>query len=212
MKNISKIQKAVISVSLVTLVAIIIFLIAAIFGLSSPMTWKIVLSLLYILAGCVFSTSALTFTSKNKVLAYVSIGLIWLAVIGAMIATFGQVDVTFVRTEGTLAIATAFLVILIGTILKTNGRLKGMQIIFSILTIILDGILTFQVWGGHLFKIKMFTEFFIAFVIVDTGILVAINILSRKTISDEAKVTITREEYEILKEKARKYDELKKGE
>ena len=212
MKKISKIQKAVISASLATLVAIIILLVAAIFGLSSAMTWKIVLALLYVLAGCVFSTSALTFTSKNKTLAYVSIGLIWLSVVGAMIATFGQVGVTFVRAEGTLAIATAFLVILIGTILKTNGRLKGMQAIFSIMTIIIDGIITFQVWGGHLFKIKMFTEFFVAFVIIDTGILVAINILSRKTISDEAKVTITREEYELLKEKARKYDELKKGE
>ena len=210
MKNINKIQKVLLIGALISVAIIVVFLILAIFGASNKTTWKIVLCLLYILAGCVFGVSALTFSNKNKFLAYFSLGLIVISVIGALILTWVEAPTFAIRLEGTFAIATAFLVILIGTTLKANGHLKVMQLIFYILTIALDIILTIQVWGGSLFKIELFSQFFVGFVIIDVGLLIALSILTKKTIADENKITITKEEYDLLKQKADLYDQMTK--
>lgn len=211
MKNIGKIQKALLIASLVSVATIVVFLILAIFGASNKITWKIVLCFLYVLAGCVFGVNALTFSNKNKFLAFLSLGLIVISVLGAIILTWAEAPDTAIRLEGTFAIATAFLVILIGITLKANGHLKAMQVVFYILSIILDIILTIQVWGGHLFKYNWFAQGFVGFVIIDVGLFIALNILTKKTIADENKITITKEEYQTLKEKADLYDQMTKG-
>ena len=211
MKNIGKIQKALLIASLVSVATIVVFLILAIFGASNKITWKIVLCFLYVLAGCVFGVNALTFSNKNKFLAFLSLALIVISVLGAIILTWAEAPDTAIRLEGTFAIATAFLVILIGITLKANGHLKAMQVVFYILSIILDIILTIQVWGGHLFKYNWFAQGFVGFVIIDVGLFIALNILTKKTIADENKITITKEEYQTLKEKADLYDQMTKG-
>ena len=210
MKNINKIQKALLIGSLVSVAIIVVFLILAIFGASNKTTWKIVLCLLYVLAGCVFGVNALTFSNKNKFLAYFSLGLIVISVIGALILTWANAPTTAIQLEGTFAIATAFLVILIGITLKAAGHLKAMQLVFYILTIILDIILTIQVWGGGLFKYDWFAQVFVGFVIIDVGLLIALSILTKKTLADENKITITKEEYALLKQKAELYDQMNK--
>ena len=101
MKNINKIQKALLIGSLVSVAIIVVFLILAIFGASNKITWKIVLCLLYILAGCVFGVNALTFSNKNKFLAYFSLGLIVISVIGQGAFLMRQESETWVTLDMT---------------------------------------------------------------------------------------------------------------
>ena len=209
MKKISKVQKGLLLGSLVSLGIIIVLLILAIFGVSNKVTWKIVLCALYILAGCVFGVNALTFSDKNKILSIACLALVSISVLGALILTWMKdAPKVSIQLEGTFAILTAFLVILIGTTLKSFGRFKAIQLALYIISIMIDIVLTIQVWGGTLFQINMFTQFFVGFVVVDVGLLITISILNKKTIDDDNKVSITKEEYNALKEKAALYDKL----
>ena len=212
MKKISRFQKVLVYSALASLAIIIVFLILAIFGASNKTTWKIVLCLLYVLAGSVFGINALTFSDKNKILSIACLALVSISVIGALILTWwNDVPTVLIQLEGTFAILTAFLVILIGTSLKAAGRFKSIQIVLYIISILIDIVLTIQVWGGKLFSINMFTQFFVGFVVIDLGLLVTISILNKKMIEDNTKISIKIEEYNALKEKAALYDAMMAG-
>lgn len=209
MKNLRKIQRFFVYSALASLAVIIIFLILAIFKVSNEITWKIVLCLLYIFAGSVFGINAFTYVDKNKTLSFVSLGFIAVSVVLAFIATLLNVSTFMIRVTGTVAILTAFLVILISTTLKASNRFKAIQLILYILCIMIDIVLTIQVWDGHLFKSNLFTQFFTGAVIIAAGLLITISVLSKRTIDDNDKVTISKAEYEELKEKAALYDKMK---
>ena len=208
MKKLNKIQKIFLFAALACIAIDIIILILAIFDITHDVVWKIALCSLYVFAGCLYSANAISFTDKNKILAYVCLAFIWLSVIGGILATMATLGAVLNRIIGTFAIITAFLVVLIGTALKSGGKFKLLSYILWILCIAIDIVLTIQVWGGHLFKINLFGQVFSSACIIAGGLLIAINILNRKTIEDANKVSITKEEYEMLKEKARLYDEI----
>ncbi|MBQ4557802.1 MAG: hypothetical protein IJA61_00290 [Clostridia bacterium] len=196
-------------VSLGTMSAAVLMLLLALFGLSkiifSGVGLNFLLSFAIISIASAFSINACNILSKRRVIATINLSLLgvstFLFILTIWIENFPKLlsNMTYI-----LAIATIFFSIIVSLNLKLGKRQKVLQILTYTTIIIIDIMLSMLILGVELFEIDGLGTLFVALCLVTFGLLCATAILGKKAASDNTKsdkntITITKEEYNNLK-------------
>lgn len=165
-----------------------------------------------ITAGGFFAITSVNLLNYNKKIAYVSLSLISLSVlliiIQTWLTTLGDIYsyITF-----TVAILSVLFNTISSTVLKLQKRYLAVQIIVYIVQIIFIMITLLLIYGVLKFD-GVFELFLVALILSLAGVIV-LAVLSRKNVvgnNDDQLVKISKQEYLLLLEKAKKYDEMVK--
>ncbi len=205
-------------VSYVTMAAVAstaLILILMLFKIQLPekYTLPVLLTIAGLAVGGFFAMSSLNIIEKNKVLGWISFSLIAVSIILIDIMVWCALGLLLNITLTFSFLSITFNVI-VSFRLEFGKKYLVPQIILYILTIVLDVILTL-----NLFKVfpkgnGLGTTLFLVFLIIDVVGFIVLKILYKKHYSIETQndntITITKDEYNLLKEKADKYDELTK--
>lgn len=219
-----KIKKILGISSIVTLGICILLLLGALFKVTDTFNKDkvflyILLSSAVICAGCFFSMSSLNFSKVNKILSYITTGLIWVTVVGALIVFFSKFSVPemFSKVLFTIGIIAIFFVIIAGTYIKVGSNYKVLQAVTYILIIVIEIILILQLFGVSIIK-DGFVKFFVAMCIIALALLATTNIIGKRVQTTEVKtqngyISVKKDDYDKLVERVRELEEkLKKYE
>lgn len=162
--------------------------------------------------GGFFAINSMNMISKNKVIGLVSLGLILASVVLIILAAWINFD-NELYMKVTLALG--FVSVLFNIIVSSGLSLGRTKIVWQILVYIIVGvtdILASLIIFGVL-ELDSIGMLFLMFLILSIFGVIILKTLSKKVISDlveESKdmVKISKVEYEVLVEKAKKYDEL----
>lgn len=208
-----KTKKALMIVSLSTLLICCIMLILAVFGVEIfdgvPLRLLLIFATICVATG--ISINELAVINRKKVLGFVGIGLLALSVLMAFVIFCSNLLVTenvFNRITGIVSVLSVTFIIIISIYSKLGKSLLGLQIPTYVAFGALAILLSLLIGGLHLFDIKGMLEVFIVLCIVCFGLLIASTIISAKkkssdvgTVNSKAKtITISLQEYESLKE------------
>ncbi len=208
-----KTKKALMIVSLSTLLICCIMLILAVFGVEIfdgvPLRLLLIFATICVATG--ISINELTVINRKKVLGFVGIGLLALSVLMAFVIFCSNLLVTenvFNRITGIVSVLSVTFIIIISIYSKLGKSLLGLQIPTYVAFGALAILLSLLIGGLHLFDIKGMLEVFIVLGIVCFGLLIASTIISAKkkssnsdAVNSKAKtITISLQEYESLKE------------
>lgn len=165
-----------------------------------------------ITAGGFFAITSVNLLNYNKKIAYVSLSLISLSVLLIIIQTWSTTlgDIYSYITF-TVAILSVLFNTISSTVLKLQKRYLAVQIIVYILQIIFIMITLLLIYGVLKFD-GVFELFLVALILSLAGVIV-LAVLSRKNVvgnNDDQLVKISKQEYLLLLEKAKKYDEMVK--
>lgn len=208
-----KTKKALMIVSLSTLLICCIMLILAVFGVEIfdgvPLRLLLIFATICVATG--ISINELAVINRKKVLGFVGIGLLALSVLMAFVIFCSNLLVTenvFNRITGIVSVLSVTFIIIISIYSKLGKSLLGLQIPTYVAFGALAILLSLLIGGLHLFDIKGMLEVFIVLGIVCFGLLIASTIISAKkkssnsdAVNSKAKtITISLQEYESLKE------------
>lgn len=208
-----KTKKALMIVSLSTLLICCIMLILAVFGVGIfdgvPLRLLLIFATICVATG--ISINELAVINRKKVLGFVGIGLLALSVLMAFVIFCSKLLVTenvFNRITGIVSVLSVTFIIIISIYSKLGKSLLGLQIPTYVAFGALAILLSLLIGGLHLFDIKGMLEVFIVLCIVCFGLLIASTIISAKkkssnsdAVNSKAKtITISLQEYESLKE------------
>lgn len=208
-----KTKKALMIVSLSTLLICCIMLILAVFGVEIfdgvPLRLLLIFATICVATG--ISINELAVINRKKVLGFVGIGLLALSVLMAFVIFCSNLLVTenvFNRITGIVSVLSVTFIIIISIYSKLGKSLLGLQIPTYVAFGALAILLSLLIGGLHLFDIKGMLEVFIVLCIVCFGLLIASTIISAKkkssnsdAVNSKAKtITISLQEYESLKE------------
>lgn len=208
-----KTKKALMIVSLSTLLICCIMLILAVFGVEIfdgvPLRLLLIFATICVATG--ISINELAVINRKKVLGFVGIGLLALSVLMAFVIFCSNLLVTenvFNRITGIVSVLSVTFIIIISIYSKLEKSLLGLQIPTYVAFGALAILLSLLIGGLHLFDIKGMLEVFIVLCIVCFGLLIASTIISAKkkssnsdAVNSKAKtITISLQEYESLKE------------
>ena len=165
--------------------------------------------------GGFFAINSMNMISKNKVIGLVSLGLILASVVLIILAAWINFD-NELYMKVTLALG--FVSVLFNIIVSSGLSLGRTKMVWQILVYIIVGvtdILASLIIFGVL-ELDSIGMLFLMFLILSIFGVIILKTLSKKVISDlveESKdmVKISKTEYEMLVEKAKKYDELVAG-
>ena len=220
----NKIKKILGICSIATLAICIILLLGALFKVvdafnKDKVFLYILLSSAVICAGCFFSMSSLNFAKVNKILAYITTGLIWITVLGALIVFFSKFTVPegFSKALFTVGIIAIFFVIIAGTYIKVGSNYKVLQAITYVLIISIEIIIILELFGVNGLR-GGFVKYFVAMCIIALALLATTNIIGKRVQTTEVKtqngyISVKKEDYDKLVERVRELEEkLKKYE
>lgn len=215
-----KTKKALMIVSLSTLLICCIMLILAVFGVGIfdgvPLRLLLIFATICVATG--ISINELAVINRKKVLGFVGIGLLALSVLMAFVIFCSKLLVTenvFNRITGIVSVLSVTFIIIISIYSKLGKSLLGLQIPTYVAFGALAILLSLLIGGLHLFDIKGMLEVFIVLGIVCFGLLIASTIISAKkkssnsdAVNSKAKtITISLQEYESLKEENKAFKE-----
>lgn len=200
-------------VSLATMGSAVLMLILAIFGVKvfEGVGLKVLLSLATIAVASAFSINALNILKTQKIIPYVSLGLLGLcSIFGFIVYWTGFELVTFNMITGVLAIATVFFCIIVSLINKNQRRFLALQIITYVVILFVDIILSLLVCGVAAFEILPSEIFWVA-CLVAFALLCTLAILGKKksgdSIDDKKYIKVEKTTYEALKAKVEELEE-----
>ena len=162
--------------------------------------------------GGFFAINSLNMIDKNKIIAYVSLGLICLSVFLIILSTW----ITFESgIYSDITISLGFLSVLFNVIVSSSLDLgkKWFPIQIAVFAVVglFDLITTLALFG--VLKLGDFILIYIALIIVMIVGIIILKVLAKKNVSDmlvasKNKVVISKDEYEMLLEKSKKYDQF----
>ena len=162
--------------------------------------------------GGFFAINSLNMIDKNKIIGYVSLGLICLSVLLIILSTWIKFDSDLYSD---ITISLGFLSVLFNIIVSSSLDLGkkwfAVQIGVFAVVALFDIITTLALFD--VVKLGDFILIYIALIIVMIVGVIILKVLSKKNLSDviadsKNKVVISKEEYEMLLEKSKKYDQL----
>ena len=207
-------KKGLTIVTLTGLAISVLLLILSVLGVSflAAERLNLLITSATITAGGFFAITSVNLLNYNKKIAYVSLSLISLSVlliiIQTWLTTLGDIYsyITF-----TVAILSVLFNTISSTVLKLQKRYLAVQIIVYIVQIIFILITLLLIYGVLKFD-GVFELFLVALILSLAGVIV-LAVLSRKNVvgnNDDQLVKISKQEYLLLLEKAKKYDEMVK--
>ena len=159
--------------------------------------------------GGFFAINSLNMVPKNKIIGWLSLGLIALAVVLITVVTLVE-DASEVWQNITVSFGILSVVFdLIASMgLDLGKKYFAFQIVIYIFAVVLDVLATLLIFGAIVGGDA--TLVLIAGIIVEIVLIVVVKVLNKKTVAGktEGMVTISKEEYDILKEKAEKFDKI----
>lgn len=159
--------------------------------------------------GGFFAINSLNMVPKNKIIGWLSLGLIALAVVLITIVTLVE-DASEVWQNITVSFGILSVVFdLIASMgLDLGKKYFAFQIVIYIFAVVLDVLATLLIFGAIAGGDA--TLVLIAGIIVEIVLIVVVKVLNKKNVAGktEGMVTISKEEYDILKEKAEKFDKI----
>ncbi len=164
-----------------------------------------------------FSFNAVALAEKgNKIIAIISGCLIWLSAILFELFFIGVIDsgTILLKVAGTLAVFSVMFTIVVSMALKLKKSLTWMQITTFSLMAIIDVMLSLQIFGLDVIQETIGIIFAIACVIT-IALLFVMGAIAKKKIYDVVEdgsangenVTISKEEYEELKQEIKRLKE-----
>lgn len=205
-----KIKKAVSIVTIIAFVAAAIYLICLLLKIFDTLNADILITLASLALGGFFAINSLNIMSKNRILGIVSLVLVLVAVVFVIIMAWANVD-TLLNATIVFALLSITFNIIVSTYLEFGRKHFVPQIVLYVLSVILDLLfilLIFEVIGGTFLTIS------IILLIIDFVGFIVLRVLNKKQVgqtTDPNMITISKQEYNTLKEKVEKYDELMKN-
>lgn len=205
-----KVKKAVSIVTIIAFIATAIYLICWILNIFDKFNLALFLTFACLALGGFFAINSLNIMSKNRILGIVSLVLVLTAVVLVIIMAWANVT-TLLNVTIVFALLSITFNIIVSTYLDLGRTHFVPQIILYVLSVILDLLfilLIFGVIGGTFLTIS------IILLIIDFVGFIILKVLNKKQVNQTADpnmITISKLEYNTLKEKAEKYDELMKN-
>lgn len=205
-----KVKKAVSIVTIIAFIATAIYLIFWILNIFDKFNLALFLTFACLALGGFFAINSVNIMSKNRILGIVSLVLVLTAVVLVIIMAWANVT-TLLNVTIVFALLSITFNIIVSTYLDLGRTHFVPQIILYVLSVILDLLfilLIFGVIGGTFLTIS------IILLIIDFVGFIILKVLNKKQVNQTADpnmITISKLEYDMLKEKAEKYDELMKN-
>lgn len=205
-----KVKKAVSIVTIIAFIATAIYLICWILNIFDEFNLALFLTFACLALGGFFAINSVNIMSKNRILGIVSLVLVLTAVVLVIIMAWANVT-TLLNVTIVFALLSITFNIIVSTYLDLGRTHFVPQIILYVLSVILDLLfilLIFGVIGGTFLTIS------IILLIIDFVGFIILKVLNKKQVNQTADpnmITISKQEYNTLKEKAEKYDELMKN-
>lgn len=171
---------------------------------------KVFFSIITIAVASYFALSSYNILKKNKMLGYVSGGLVVASAFLVLLAVWA-VGAKFLKATVAIALLSVLFNFIVGTRLKLRKKMMPLQLaayaVVTALVLLIECELLIKS-----FKITRFTTIIVLLAILSAAAFITIAVLSNKereedVVSDEY-VKIKKSEYEELKAKAAKYDAL----
>ena len=162
--------------------------------------------------GGFFAINSMNMLSKNKIIGWVSLGLILASVVLIVLATWISFDnETYPRVTFALGLLSVLFNIIVSSGLSLGKTKMVWQVLVYIVVGITDIVATLLIFGA--LQLDDIGMFFLMLLILSVFGVIILKILSKKMISDIVEdnkdmVKISKTEYQMLVEKAKKYDEL----
>lgn len=210
-----KAKKILTYIALATMGISVFMLILAIFGVKifdlDGVLFKILLSFATIAVASAFSINALNILKTQKIIPYISLGLLSLCSLFGFIVYWTNFELGVFNTiTGVLAIATVFFCIIVSLNNKNQKRFFALQIITYIVICIVDIILSLLICGVEVFN-AIPSEIFWVACLVAFGLLCTLAILGKKkngeVIDDKKYIRVDKTEYESLKNRLQELEE-----
>ena len=198
-----KIKKAVSIVTIIAFVAAAIYLICLLLKIFDTLNADILITLASLALGGFFAINSLNIMSKNRILGIVSLVLVLVAVVFVIIMAWANVT-TLLNVTIVFALLSITFNIIVSTYLDLGRTHFVPQIILYVLSVILDLLfilLIFGVIGGTFLTIS------IILLIIDFVGFIILKVLNKKQVNqttDPNMITISKLEYDMLKEKGAK--------
>ncbi len=212
--------KKIVSISTIVCIGIVAFLlIGLLFNFTETIfggyTSKVLITFGALAVGGFFAISSMNMTMKNKVLGFISLGLITGSVFLILL-------VNWVSIENPLYLQIMFsiglLSVLFNVIVSSGIDLGKKYMIFQICVYVVVGVVdllsTLMIFGA-INPLPILTWYLTAIILAVVGVIILKVFAKKQTgnriekdIEDVNFVRITKEEYAMLVEKAKKYDEL----
>lgn len=166
-----------------------------------------------IAVGGFFAINSANSVSKSKVIGWVSFALICLSVLLIIIMSW-QRDINlnslYIKITICFSILSVIFNIIVSFILNLGKGLMPFQITLYVITAILYIIAVFQIFGMIPKGNGQGTTWYLVVLIIDVAGLFLLKIFSKRIVKSSGKntITISKEEYDVLIDKAKKYDEL----
>lgn len=202
-----KVKKAVSIVTIIAFIATAIYLIFWILNIFDEFNLALFLTFACLALGGFFAINSVNIMSKNRILGIVSLVLVLTAVVLVIIMAWANVT-TLLNVTIVFALLSITFNIIVSTYLDLGRTHFVPQIILYVLSVILDLLfilLIFGVIGGTFLTIS------IILLIIDFVGFIILKVLNKKQVNqttDPNMITISKQEYNTLKEKAEKYDNL----
>lgn len=209
-----KFRKGLSIVTIISAVVVSLFLIIWLFGadLLGSLKSNIYLTLGSIAVGGFFAINSLNMVLKNKILGYVSFGLITGSVVLIILTSWLNLNnSTLTNIMVSLGLLSVLFNIIVSSGLDLGKTLLAVQIPVYIIAGITDLVSTLIIFGA-LDISKMFALFLALIIVTIVGIII-LKVLAKRQVTNEIldekeMVKISKSEYTILIDKAKKYDEL----
>lgn len=207
-----KSKKILTYVAVASMSVSILLLIMAIFGLKvfEGTLLKILLSFATVAVVSAFSINALNILKTQKIVPYISLGLLALSGLFAFIVFWtGFNSVVLNKITGILAIATVLFCIVVSLNNKIQSRYKVLQGITYAVIVLIDIVLTLIILGVKVFEVSGILEIFLVACLLAFGLLCALAILGKKKdagVVESEYIKVQKHEYEKLLEKIKELE------
>lgn len=209
-----KAKKILSIVTIVSAIILAIFLIFLLFGLDFLGDFKssVYFTLGSIAVGGFFAINSLNMILKNKILGWVSFGLIagsvFLIILASWLNFHNSIITNIMISMGLLSV---LFNVIVSSGLDLGKRYLALQIPIYIITAIAD-LITSLIIFGSLDISKMLALYLTILIIAFVGIVI-LKVVAKRQLNyhlaiDKNSITISKDEYAILLDKANKYDAL----
>lgn len=194
-----------------------LMLIAALFGIFElEGTYiSVLLSVVTLGVSAIFSINATLIKEKGyKIVSYVAYGLIAVSAILFLLLTWVGGDIIF-RLAIIIGVSSIFANIIMGNVVSLGKKYLVIQLIEYAMVLAIDIIIKLVAFGVDVFKEDIVFKLFVTGCIIAGVGMITLSVLSKKVgttesgeVVDKDSVTISKKEYNALKEKAKLYDEM----
>ena len=215
-------QKAKKIVSIMTIVCssiVALLLIGLLFNFTKKIigdyTTKVLVTFGALAVGGFFAISSMNMTLKNKLLGYISLGLISGSVFLILLVNWVSIEnPLYLKVMFSIGLLSVLFNVIVSSGIDLGKQYMVLQVCVYVVVGVVDLIATLMIFG--VINAAAVLTWFLALVIAAVAGVIILKVMAKKQtgnrierdIEDVNFVRITKEEYAMLVEKAKKYDEL----